>query len=113
MVRTLAIGQTPVTPTAGIDSSGVVVMALGGTAMTKLAVKSGLNPCLAIAIACGTAACMTFGLVNGLRVTRGKPPSFIVSLGTMKIAFVMTQLYSGAPTVTGLPPAKVFFGDTF
>ena len=35
--------------------------------------------------------------------------AFIVSLGMMKIAFAMTQLNSGAQTVTGLPPANAFF----
>ena len=71
-VGTTAIGQTLVILTAGIDLRCVAVFTLDGTTMTKLAVKSGLNFCLAIA--CGTAACMAFGLVNGLRMTRSKPP---------------------------------------
>jgi fructose transport system permease protein len=79
--------------------------------MTKLAVDSGMNAYLAIV--CGLLVCMAFGLVNGLLVTRIRLPSFIVTLGTLNIAFAFTQLYSGAQTITGLPPAMTFFGNTF
>ena len=110
VVGTIAIGQTLVILTAGIDLSCGMVMALGGITMTKLAVDSGLNPYLAIA--CGIAACMAFGLINGLLVTRIKLPPFIVTLGTMNIAFAITQLYSGAQTVTDLPAEMTFLGNT-
>src|SRR3954447_13896090 len=43
VVGTLAIGQTLVILTAGIDLSNGAVMALGNIVMTKLAVDSGLN----------------------------------------------------------------------
>jgi fructose transport system permease protein len=65
-----------------------------------------------LAIVCGLLACMAFGLLNGLLVTRIKLPPFIVTLGTMNIAFAITQLYSGAQTITDLPPAMTFFGNT-
>ncbi|WP_213953534.1 MULTISPECIES: ABC transporter permease [unclassified Variovorax] len=110
VVGTIAIGQTLVILTAGIDLSCGMVMSLGGIVMTKLAVTSGMNEYLAIL--CGLLACMAFGLVNGLLVTRIKLPPFIVTLGTMNIAFAITQLYSGAQTVTDLPPAMTFFGNT-
>jgi len=111
VVGTIAIGQTLVILTAGIDLSCGMVMALGGIVMTKLAVGAGMNPYAAIA--CGLLVCMAFGLVNGLLVTRIRLPSFIVTLGTMNIAFAITQLYSGAQTITDLPPEMVFFGSTF
>jgi fructose transport system permease protein len=111
VVGTIAIGQTLVILTAGIDLSCGVVMALGGIVMTKLAVVSGMNQYLAIV--CGLLACVAFGLVNGLLVTRIKLPSFIVTLGTLNIAFAITQLYSGAQTITSLPPAMTFLGNTF
>ena len=110
VVGTIAIGQTLIILTAGIDLSCGMVMALGGIVMTKLAVGSGMNAYLAIA--CGLLACMAFGLVNGLLVTRIKLPPFIVTLGTMNIAFAITQLYSGAQTITDLPPEMTFFGNT-
>ena len=110
VVGTIAIGQTLIILTAGIDLSCGMVMALGSIVMTKLAVGSGMNPYLAVG--CGLLACMAFGLVNGLLVTRIKLPAFIVTLGTMNIAFAITQLYSGAQTITDLPPAMTFFGNT-
>ncbi len=110
VVGTIAIGQTLIILTAGIDLSCGMVMALGGIVMTKLAVGSGMNAYLAIV--CGLLACMAFGLLNGLLVTRIKLPPFIVTLGTMNIAFAITQLYSGAQTITDLPPAMTFFGNT-
>jgi fructose transport system permease protein len=110
VVGTIAIGQTLIILTAGIDLSCGMVMALGGIVMTKLAVGSGLNA--VVAIACGLLVCMAFGLLNGLLVTRIKLPPFIVTLGTMNIAFAITQLYSGAQTITDLPPAMTFFGNT-
>jgi fructose transport system permease protein len=111
VVGTIAIGQTLIILTAGIDLSCGMVMALGAMVMTKLAVGSGLNPYLAIVV--GLLVCMAFGLINGLLVTRVKLPPFIVTLGTMNIAFAVTQLYSNAQTVTDLPPEMIFFGSTF
>lgn len=110
VVGTIAIGQTLIILTAGIDLSCGMVMALGGIVMTKLAVDSGMNAYLAIV--CGMLVTMGFGLVNGLLVTRIRLPPFIVTLGTMNIAFAVTQLYSNAQTVTDLPPAMTFFGNT-
>ena len=110
VVGVIAIGQTLIILTAGIDLSCGMVMALGGIVMTKLAVSGGMNPYLAIG--CGLVACMAFGLLNGLLVTRIKLPPFIVTLGTMNIAFAITQLYSGAQTITDLPPEMTFFGNT-
>jgi fructose transport system permease protein len=110
VVGTIAIGQTLIILTAGIDLSCGMVMALGGIVMTKLAVGSGMNAYLAIV--CGLLACMAFGVLNGLLVTRIKLPPFIVTLGTMNIAFAITQLYSGAQTITDLPPEMTFFGNT-
>ena len=111
VVGLIAIGQTLIILTAGIDLSCGMVMALGGIVMSKLAVDSGWPPALAIA---GALAVTTlFGFANGLLVTRIKLPSFIVTLGTMNIAFALTQLYSSSQTTTGLPDALTFFGNTF
>ena len=111
VVGTIAIGQTLIILTAGIDLSCGMVMALGGIVMSKLAVESGLNPYLAIV--CGLLITMAFGLLNGLLVTRLRLPAFIVTLGTMNIAFALTQLYSNAQTISDLPPPLTFFGETF
>ncbi|MDO8458201.1 MAG: ABC transporter permease [Burkholderiaceae bacterium] len=111
VVGVLAIGQTLIILTAGIDLSCGMVMALGGVVMTKFAVDYGLNPYLAIG--CGLAVTTAFGLLNGLLITRIKLPAFIVTLGTLNIAFAITQIYSKSQTVTDLPPALTALGNTF
>ncbi|WP_246312085.1 ABC transporter permease [Pseudaquabacterium terrae] len=111
VVGVIAIGQTLIILTAGIDLSCGMVMALGGIVMSKFATELGLPP--ALAIACGIAVTTLFGLINGLLVTRIKLPPFIVTLGTLNIAFAITQLYSNSQTVTELPPALTALGNTF
>src|SRR5437899_8781277 len=111
VVGTLAIGQTLVILTAGIDLSNGAVMALGNIVMTKLAVDSGLSPFLAIAL--GMLVCAGFGLLNGGLVTAINLPPFIVTLGTLNIAFALTHIYSNEQTVSSLPSALTWFGNTF
>ena len=111
VVGVIAIGQTLVILTAGIDLSCGTAMALGGIVMSKFAVDLGLPP--PIAVAGGIGAPVLVGLVNGLLITAVKLPPFIVTLGTMNIAFAITQLYSNSQTVTDLPPLMTALGDTF
>ena len=111
VVGVLAIGQTLIILTAGIDLSCGMVMALGNIVMTKFAVDLGLP--FPVAIACGIAVTALFGLINGLLVTRIKLPPFIVTLGTTNIAFAITQLYSKAQTVTDVPAGMTWLGGTF
>lgn len=111
VVGLLAIGQTLIILTAGIDLSCGMVMALGSMVITKLAVENGVHP--ALAVSAGIAVTASFGMLNGLLVTRAKLPSFIVTLGTMNIAFAVTQLYSQSQTVTNLPESLTFIGNTF
>jgi fructose transport system permease protein len=111
VVGVIAIGQTLVILTAGIDLSCGMVMALGSIVMTRFAADLGLP--WPLAVLCGVAVTAAFGLANGLLVTRIKLPPFIVTLGTFNIAFAITQLYSGAQTVTDVPDGMVWFGNTF
>lgn len=111
VVGVIAIGQTLIILTAGIDLSCGMAMALGSVVITKFATEHGLHPYLAVA--CGLAVCTLIGFVNGALVTKVRLPAFIVTLGTMNIVFAITQLYSGAQTVTNLPDALLFFGNTF
>src|SRR5438105_14573239 len=64
VVGVIAIGQTLVILTAGVDLSCGTVMALGGIVMTKCATELGLPA--AAAIACGIGVTALFGLLNGL-----------------------------------------------
>lgn len=111
VVGTLAIGQTLIILTAGIDLSNGAIMAFGGIVMTKLAVGGGLPPVLAIVA--GLAVCAAFGLANGLLVTRISLPPFIVTLGMLNVVFALTHIYSQDQTVTQLPAVLTFLGQTF
>lgn len=111
VVGVIAVGQTLIILTAGVDLSCGMVMALGGIVMTTLAVEHGVP--VPIAIGCGIGATTAVGLINGLLVTRLKLPPFIVTLGTLNIAFAITQLYSNAQTVTDVPDSMTALGGTF
>ena len=111
VVGVLAIGQTLVILTAGIDLSVGTVMAFGQIVMTKLAVVSGVPAVPAILI--GIATCVGFGMLNGALVTVVRLPAFIVTLGTLNIAFALTHIVSNDMTFSPLPSAMLFFGRTF
>jgi fructose transport system permease protein len=111
VVGVLAIGQTLVILTAGIDLSVGTVMALGQIIMAKLAVASGVDPLLAIGI--GMLTCVGFGILHGGLVTRVRLPPFIVTLGTLNIAFALTHVVSNDLTFSPLPSQELFFGKTF
>jgi fructose transport system permease protein len=110
VVGVIAIGQTLVVLTAGIDLSCGMIMALGGIVMTKFPIDLGMSAPLAIASGIGVTA--LFGLINGWLITRIRLPPFIVTLGTFNIAFAVTQLYSEAQTVTEVPPLLTWLGNT-
>jgi fructose transport system permease protein len=111
VVGTLAIGQTLIILTAGIDLSNGAIMALSSIFMTKLAVNGGVAPLLAIAI--GLLIAVGFGVLNGTLVTRIRLPPFIVTLATLNIAFALTHIYSKDQTISGLPSALTWMGTTF
>lgn len=111
VVAVIAIGQTLIILTAGIDLSCGMIMALGDIVMTKVAADYGLSA--PVAIACGIGVTTLFGLLNGLLVTKVKLPPFIVTLGTLNIAFAITQLYSNSQTVTDIPDGMLVLGNTF
>src|SRR6187399_1792141 len=67
VVGVLAIGQTLVILTAGIDLSCGAVMALGAIVMTREAVTNGVDPYLAILL--GLATCAAFGAANGILIS--------------------------------------------
>jgi fructose transport system permease protein len=111
VLGTLAIGQTLVILTAGIDLSCGLVMALASIVMTKLAVHNGVAPLLAILI--GLLVAVAFGALNGGLVTALRLPPFIVTLGTLDIAYALTHIYSNDQTIANLPSALTWLGTTF
>src|ERR1700712_5272944 len=67
VVGVIAIGQTLIILTAGIDLSCGMAMALGSVVTTKFAVDYGIHPYAAVL--CGMAVCVLIGYINGALVT--------------------------------------------
>src|SRR5687767_7339852 len=67
VVGVIAIGQTLIILTAGIDLSCGMVMALGSIVMTRAAVDHGMSS--AAAVACGLLVTTGFGFLNGALIT--------------------------------------------
>jgi fructose transport system permease protein len=70
-----------------------------------------MNPVLAIGM--GLLVTTGFGLLNGTLVSVVRIPAFIVTLGTLNVAFALTHIYSREQTIVGLPGIMTFFGNTF
>jgi fructose transport system permease protein len=97
VIGIVAIAQTLIILTAGIDLSVGAILVLCSVVMGKLAVDMGLATPLAILIGIGVGALC--GAVNGLLVTRLKLPPFIVTLGTWNIFFALNLWYSASETI--------------
>lgn len=110
VVGTLAIGQTLVILTGGIDLSNGMIMALSSVLMTGLFANAGMNPLAAVLV--GIAVCVAFGVLNGWLTTAIGLPPFIVTLGTFNIAYALVRIYTTA-TITDVPRQLLFFGNTF
>lgn len=101
----IAIGLTYVIITAGIDLSVGSILAFAGVVMAS-ALHAGIPMPIAIGIGLGIGALC--GLVNGLLVTFGSLPPFIVTLGMMSVARGAALVYTGARPITGFEPAFRF-----
>jgi ribose/xylose/arabinose/galactoside ABC-type transport system permease subunit len=113
VVGALAVGQTLVILTAGIDLSVGAITILSMMVMAKLSEHHGLPaiPSLLIGIVVGTAA----GALNGTLVTRVNLPPFIVTLGTLSIFTALGLLYTSGQSVQGedMPDLLNWTGTTF
>lgn len=97
IIGILAVAQTLIILTAGIDLSVGAIMVLSTVVMGRLAVDFGWPPSLALAAGFATgAAC---GAVNGTIVTRFRLPPFIVTLGTWNIFLALNLWVSRSQTI--------------
>jgi ribose transport system permease protein len=116
----LAIGETFVIVTAGIDLSlgGILFFSAvcGGKTMLELSgtnaqVTNGVYPHATRAVLVGVAVALAagafWGAVNGLAITRMRLPPFIVTLGTYSMTFGFGNLLSGG-TYLGAPVPTSF-----
>ena len=98
----LAIGQTFVVATAGIDLSIASVMTLSAVAFgTAFTAGWGLIGSILASVVAGG----VFGIINGVLISRGKITDFIVTLGTLSAASGLALIISdGKPrTVISAP----------
>jgi fructose transport system permease protein len=102
VIGSLAVGQTLIILTAGIDLSIGAVMVLASLVMSKLVFDSHVPGVLALLI--GAIVAVAAQAVNGLLVTRIKLPPFIVTLGTLSTFTAVTLIYAKGQTVA-LPPS--------
>jgi fructose transport system permease protein len=98
VVGSLAVGQTLIILTAGIDLSIGAVMVLASLIMAKL-VSSDTVPG-PVALLIGVVVALLAGTVNGILVTRIKLPPFIVTLGTLSIFTAATLIYAQGQTIS-------------
>jgi len=113
VVAALAIGQTLIILTAGIDLSVGAITILSMMVMASLARDGGMNGALALLI--GILAATAAGLLNGVLVTRLNLPPFIVTLGTLSIFTALALLYSGGSSIQAdhLPSILNSLGEGF
>ncbi|WP_335987608.1 ABC transporter permease [Glycomyces sp. MUSA5-2] len=113
VVGTLALAQTLIILTAGIDLSVGAVMVLASMVVAQTTVQNGVPA--AVGLVLGLAVGLGAGALNGFLVTRLKLPPFIVTLGSLNVFLALTLLYSGGATVRGgdMPDLLTLTGETF
>src|ERR1035437_3000553 len=101
VIGLVALGQTIIILTAGIDLSVGAAMILAQMVMAGLAISSGVPVVLALII--GLIVGLATGLVNGVLVTRLHVPPFIGTLGTLGVFGALGLKYANGQTLTPHP----------
>ncbi|MBB5853793.1 ABC transporter permease [Amycolatopsis umgeniensis] len=96
VVGTLALGQTLIILTAGIDLANAAAMVLATLIMAKLVV-GGVSGIWALLL--GIVATVVIGMVTGSLVTRIKLPPFIVTLGLLTVLTAAAKLFASGQAV--------------
>ena len=96
VIGTLAIGQTLIILTAGIDLANASIMVLGTVMIAEVAAS--VDPLLGLGV--GVLVCAGAGALNGWIVSRWKLPPFIVTLGMLTILTATARLLTNAQSVS-------------
>ena len=112
----VALAQTVIILTAGIDLSVGEMLLFSSLVMGNLAVNNGLPTGIAIAVGIGVGTLM--GALNGMLVAKMKLPPFIVTLGTLSIYRALKLAYSHSESIRNVDieekaPSLLFFGNNF
>ena len=108
-IGVLAIGATFVISSAGIDLSVGSILAFAGVAGCVMIDKFALPWPLGVLVCLGAGALA--GALNGLLITRGDLPPFIVTLGMMGVARGFGLLIADGKPIYGLPQGFVDLGQ--
>lgn len=108
VVLILALGQTLVILTEGIDLSLGPVLGLAGVVMGLLLVSG--QPFL-VALPAALLVAMLMGGVNGVLVAYAELPPFIVTLGVFGMAMSLAMVMTSGQSVVGLPPEVRWFNE--
>lgn len=116
VVGIIAIAQTLVILTAGIDLSVGAILVVSAMVMGRLTTLQDLPVAIAIPIALAVGTGM--GLINGLLITKARVPPFIVTLGTLYIYNSLKFWYTGSESVrpaalSEKAPGLLWFGTPF
>jgi ribose transport system permease protein len=116
VLAVLALGQTFVIITGGIDLSTGYVMGLA-TVVASLVMRLLFGAPLEIVVLAGLATCVGIGLVagavNGTIISRLRVPPFIATLGMLGIAQGIAFVVSGGPPVSVETPGLGVLGNGF
>jgi fructose transport system permease protein len=116
VVGVLAVGQTLIILTGGIDLACGAIAVFGTLVIARHVVNGG-DPLIALLL--GAIVCTGVGAANGLLVTRLRLPPFIVTLGTLTVVTAVAQLYAGSrsypvtDTLLGWLGEGFLVGDAF
>jgi fructose transport system permease protein len=99
VMATLAIGQTLIVLTAGVDLAVGTAMLFAHLIVAKLVSVNGAPPIVALAL--GIIAAVLMGLFHGTLVSWVGLPPFIVTLGTFYVYQSLGLVYSNAQTFKG------------
>lgn len=108
IIAIVAIGQTLVLITGGIDLSLGSVIGFSGMISSFLMVRGVPIPVAALA---GIITGVFVGLSNGALVVYGKLPPFVVTLGSMSIVRGLSLLLTNGIPVSGIPQSFAVMGN--
>lgn len=109
VIGILAVAQTLIILTAGIDLSIGAIAVLGTVVMAQMAGAMGPVTALLATLV----VCVALGSLNGGLVTLLRLPPFIVTLGTFTAIVAATHLYAGSQTFQVSDALLTFLGTTF